>query len=189
MRERQPVRKGNGLAERRTVSDVNRTARQAKFRENDWGGVRGVRDAVGMENSGSVKAPEEHLSTWIFEARAPAGQVRARQSLRSRVTLDRQALRIESRYPIIGTHPKVAVVIFEDAAHCIARQAIALRVRSERSRLRVKLVQPVLGTYPHTARAIKVHRVHPVVAQGPGTIYVVCVRGELTRGRIETMET
>ena len=94
------------------------------------GGVyEGSATLSGMEDSGSVKAPEEHLSTSILEARAPAGQVRARQSLRSRVTLDRRALRIESRYPIIGTHPKVAVVIFEDAAHCIARQAIPLRVR------------------------------------------------------------
>src|SRR5271154_4879582 len=105
MRERQPGGIGNGFAQWRTGSDVNRTARKPKFRENHWGGVRRIRYAVGVEDGGSVKAPEEHLSTAILEARAPAGQVRARQSLRSRITIDRLALRIESSYPLITAHP------------------------------------------------------------------------------------
>src|ERR1700692_3198961 len=106
MRERQLGRIGNGFGQRRTTSDVDRTARQPKFREDDWGRVRRVHNAVRVEVSGSVKAPEEHLSTSVLEARAPAGQVRARQSFGNRVTLDRRALRIESRYSVISTHPK-----------------------------------------------------------------------------------
>src|ERR1700722_1461204 len=189
MRERQPVCIGNGFAERRTTSDVDRSARQPKFGENQGRCVGRIRNTVRAKDSASVKAPEVHLSTLILEARAPAGQVRARQSLRDRVTIDRCALRIESCYPPIRTDPKVAVVIFEDAADCIARQTIALRVDGEGACLRVKLVQPVLGTYPHGSRAIKVHRIYPVVAQGPGPIHVMCVGGELTRRWIETMET
>src|SRR5437763_211001 len=176
MRERQPGRIANGLAQWRTASDLNRTARKPKFREHKWRGVRRVRNSVGVEGSSSVKAPEEHLSTWALEARAPARQVRPRQSLRGRVTLDSGALRVESRYSIIGAHPKLAVIIFQDAAHCIAGQTIAARVDGKRTRLRVKLVQPVLGTHPHRARAIEVHRVHPVVAQAEGTIHVVLER-------------
>src|SRR5271166_7213597 len=132
MRERQPSRIGNGLAQWRTASDVNWTTRQPKIRENHWGCVRRVRNAVRVEDSGSVKAPEEHLSTSILEARATAGQVRARQSLSCRVTLDRLALWIESGYPIVGIHPKITVVIFEDASHCIARHAVRPRVDGER---------------------------------------------------------
>src|ERR1700733_15260531 len=187
MSERQPGGIGNGFAEWRTASDVDRTARQPKFREHHRGNVRTVHKAVRVEEGGSVKAPEEHLPTSILETRALPGQVGARQSLRSRVTLDRRAPRIKFCYPIIGTHPKAAVVIFEDAAHCIAREAIPPRVGDEPARRRVKLIQPVLGTYPHSAGTIKVHRVHPVVAQGPGTTDVVFVLGELPGRWIETV--
>src|SRR5580658_1528483 len=102
MGERQAGGIGDGFAQWRTGSDVNRAARQPKFRENHWGGGRRIRNAVRMEESGSIKAAEEHLSTAILEAGAPAGQVRARQSLRSRVAIDRRALRIESHYPLIS---------------------------------------------------------------------------------------
>src|ERR1700733_6663163 len=189
MRERQPGRISNGFAQRRTASDVNRSARQAKFRENHRGCVRRVRYSVGVEDTGSVKTPEEHLSAAILEARAPAGQVRTRQSLCCRVTINRRDLRIESRYPVIGTHPKVAVVIVEDAGHSIAWDAIAPRIDGERARPGVKLVQPVLCADPHGAGTIKVHRVHSVVAQCPGAIHIVFVAGELTRRRIKTMQT
>src|ERR1700693_6008479 len=110
MRESQPGRIGNGFAQWRIASDFNRSSRQPKFRENDRGGVRIVRNCVRMERGCSVKGPEEHLATSLFETRAPAGQIRPRQSFRSRVALDRCALRIESRYSMIGTHPKDAVV-------------------------------------------------------------------------------
>src|SRR5579863_6896468 len=171
-------RVGNGFAQWRAPSDFNRSPRQAKFCENHWRRVRGVRNSVRVEHSCSIKAPEEHLSIPILETRPPSGQIRTRQTFRSRVALDRCALWIESRYSMIGTHPKAAVVIFENAAHCIAREAVSLRIDGERAGLRVKLVQPVLGAYPQSARAIKVHRVHPVVAQSFGTIHVVFVPGE-----------
>src|SRR5258708_23549955 len=105
MRESQPSRIGNGFAQRRIASDFNRSPRQPKFRENDWGCVRSVRNCVRVEHSCSAKAPEEHLSTSILEARAPAGQILAEQSFSSRVTLYCSTSRIESRYPMIGTHP------------------------------------------------------------------------------------
>jgi hypothetical protein len=81
------------------------------------------------------------------------------------------------------------VVVFADAAHCVAREAIVLGVNGERARLRFEFVQSVLGTYPHRARLIEVHRVHPIVAQGPGKIYVVFVLGELASRWIETIQT
>jgi len=147
-REGQGICRSDGLLERRTASNLNRTAPQPKSRENHWGCVRVFHNSVRVEDSSSAKTPKEHLSASILEARALAGQVRARQSVSSRITLYLRALRIESRDPIIGTHPKVAVVIFEDAAHCIAKDAIPPCVVGERTRLRVKLVQPVLGYLP-----------------------------------------
>lgn len=120
-----------------------------KFRENHRGCVRSVHNAVWVEDSSSVKAPEEHLSTSILEASAPAGQVRAWQSLSRRVTLDRLALWIESGYPIVSTHPEIAVVIFEDAPHCISRHAVRPRVDGERTRLGIEFVESILRTGPH----------------------------------------
>lgn len=76
----------------------------AEIRENHRGCVRRIRNCIRMEDGGPIKAPEEHLSTSILEARALAGQIRSRQSFSGRVTLDRSASRIESRYPMIGTH-------------------------------------------------------------------------------------
>src|ERR1700747_561381 len=106
MRERQPRRIGNGLAQWRTAPDANRAARQPKFRENYRGCVRSVHNAIRGEDGSSVETPKEHLSTPLLKARAPAGTVGAWESLSCRITLDRPGLWIESGYPIIGTHPK-----------------------------------------------------------------------------------
>lgn len=70
----------------------------------------------------------------------------------------------------------------------MSREAIALRVGSECACSPVKFVQPILGTYPHRAHAINVHRVHAVVAQSAGTIYVVLIDSELSRHWIELLQ-
>jgi hypothetical protein len=71
---------------------------------------------------------------------------------------------IESCHTIVGAHPQIAMAIFQNAAHDVAWEAFPLRVSSEAASYYVESIEPFLSTYPHGARAIKVDRVHAVVA-------------------------
>ncbi len=97
-----PVREGqgicisDGLFERQTASNLNRTTRQPKIGQNDRRHVHGVRNRVREKCGRPAEAAKEHLAGCTLEAGAPAGQISAWKPIGSRVTLECRSLRIES---------------------------------------------------------------------------------------------
>jgi len=137
VRENQTAGVRDGLLKGGMTPNLYRIPRQPEVGENNSRSVRSVHNLIRVEAGGPAEPAEVHLSTWTFEARAPACQIRPWQSVRGRVVRHCLSLRIESRHTIVGAHPEIAGVIFEDAAHCVTREAIPLRVDGERARLRV----------------------------------------------------
>src|ERR1700752_3694423 len=138
-----------------------------------------------MEGRGAAETTEEHLPAWTLVARAPAGQVRPWKSVGGGKVLESLRLWIEARQTIVGAHPKQATLVFQNAAHHFACETVLLVVGLKRPCAWVKFVQTVLRSDPHIPRAIEVHGVYPVIAQGPTVVWVMLVDLELSRPRIE----
>ena len=142
-----------------------------------------------MECRGSAEPSEKHLSSRALVARAPARQIRAGKAVDDGVVFEGLLQRIEPRYPIVGAHPEIAPLIFEDATDHVARQAISLVVDRELAGSGVELVESVLGAGPDPSGAVDVRRNHPVVAQRMWIIAVGFVDRGLTGRRIQTIQT
>ena len=124
-----------------------------------------LHDFVRMECRGSAEPAEKHLSGWALIARTPARQIRAGKTVDDGVVFKCLLQRIEPRYPIVGAHPEIAPLIFEDATDYVASQTISLVVHRERAGCGVELVESVLRAGPDPSGAVDVRRIHPVVAQ------------------------
>src|SRR5579864_9077184 len=170
------------------ASNPYRIPGQAEICQDNGRPVRVVQDLARQECSCPAEPAEEHLSAWIFEACSPSGQIRAREPVRGRVTVDMQGLRIESGNAVVGAHPKIAAAIVEHAAQGIAGKPITLTVNKECARLSIELVQTVLSAHPHGCSSIEQQRVHPIVAQRRRIVDVMLVGLELAGYRIETLQ-
>src|ERR1700730_15727064 len=117
MRQNQIPGVRDGPLKREITSTLCRVPRQPEIGKNNRRCVGSIRNVVREEGGGPTEPAKEHLSTWTLGARAPAGEIRARQSVSHRVIVESSALRIESRHPIVGAHPQIAVVISKNASH------------------------------------------------------------------------
>src|SRR5262249_29876438 len=136
---------------------------------------RSVRDLGGIEGRGTAEAAEEHLPAWTFEAGTPARQVRARNSVGDRKAPELPRLRIEAGQALVGSQPKLARAVFQNAAHHVSRETVLLVIGLEGPGIRVKFVQTVLRADPHIARAIEMDGIYAIVAQRARVVGVVLV--------------
>src|SRR5580658_8577656 len=180
---------GNRTAERGMRPNRNGSSRYPEVCQYGCRDKGSVRHLAGIERRGAAESAEEHLSTWALVACTPTGEVRSWKPVCGAEVPERLFSRVEAGKSAVGAHPEIPQTILQDAAHHVARKPVLLVISLETPGVAVEPVQAILGSNPHDARVVEVNRIHPIIAQGSGIIWVVGVDGEFRSAGIKAVKT
>src|SRR5580704_7030509 len=122
-------------------------------KDNRWN-VRVVRQLFRVKGDSPRETAEKHLATGAPIARAHSREIVPRKAILYRVVSEFSCPRIETGYPLVGTHPEIAPVISEYATHDVAGQSIFLVESRKAHRFWIHLIQSGVCPGPQPAPTI-----------------------------------